>query len=706
MKGSSRVGRQVIIAILLTLVVALLPGGSGITTASPSSGTALASGTQAGATPAISATTPDSPTSQTVSSCDQPSLTNAIAAAGSGGTVQFTTDCVAPPLTLTSPITLSQSLTIDGNGHDVTISGNNSVQVFYVSSGVSVTLKNLTIANGYYAGPGSSGEFDGGGIYNAGTLDVTGSTFSGNSGFTGGGIHNVGTLAVANSTFSGNSANGGGGGIFNTGILTVTTSIFIDNRLSSGRAMGGGIDNVGTLAVANSTFSGNSAAGSSGGGIENGAALVVTGSTFDGNSAASGGGIGNDTDSTLTVANSTFSGNSVYAYGGGIDNGGTLAVTSSTFSGNTAAGSGTGVGGGGISTSGTLALTNTILAGAGTGGECRLGSTNGASGVITDNGGNLADDASCDLTSMGSNSNVTTLNLGPLQDNGGPLAGAPSSAAVVPTIALQAASAAIGYGVLAACQTAQPGGAGGLDQRGPGFPRPDPGDTACDSGAYEVQAGPPLTNTATSTPTATASSTPTASPTSTATNTPTDTPTVSPTNTPVPATGTSTGTPTSTATDTPAPPASTTTDTPIPPTNTPTATATPATPPAGSCALFSAPLLKSVGRTGIQAIGYHATRPNTTITAAFTTGSPAYPARAMLLVLTGSGLQISNAMGTFVNDQYQYTFDDGPLGLAVLAFQVPGNAHVGAATAISTCGGPDGAMSWRVRGSNRPQSHR
>ncbi len=39
-------------------------------------------------------------------------------------------------------------MTIDGAGHAVTISGGHSVGVFVVSSGVSVTVNNLTIANG------------------------------------------------------------------------------------------------------------------------------------------------------------------------------------------------------------------------------------------------------------------------------------------------------------------------------------------------------------------------------------------------------------------------------------------------------------------------------------------------------------------------------------------------------------------------------
>ena len=53
---------------------------------------------------------------------------------------------------------------------------------------------------------------------NVGTLTITNSTFSGNSGINyGGGIfNNGGTATITNSTFSGNSASSGGG-IYNDG---------------------------------------------------------------------------------------------------------------------------------------------------------------------------------------------------------------------------------------------------------------------------------------------------------------------------------------------------------------------------------------------------------------------------------------------------------------------------------------------------------
>lgn len=96
------------------------------------------------------------------------------------------------------------SLTINGGG-DITISGNNAVRVLLADTGSTLTLENITIANGMLAGD------HGAGLLNRGTLTITNSTFSGNvvtGGGEGGAILNTGTgtMTITNSTFSGNSA--------------------------------------------------------------------------------------------------------------------------------------------------------------------------------------------------------------------------------------------------------------------------------------------------------------------------------------------------------------------------------------------------------------------------------------------------------------------------------------------------------------------
>src|SRR5262249_31316373 len=90
----------------------------------------------------------------------------------------------------------------------------------------------------------------GGGIYNRGTLTVTGSTLSGNStdtfhsnGIDGGGIYNGGTLTVTGSTLSGNSTRYRGGGIETSGArpVTLTNVTLTANRVYYITFGGGGV---------------------------------------------------------------------------------------------------------------------------------------------------------------------------------------------------------------------------------------------------------------------------------------------------------------------------------------------------------------------------------------------------------------------------------------------------------------------------------
>lgn len=124
-------------------------------------------------------------------------------------------------------ITITDDITINGPGADqLTISGNNAVRIFDVSSGRRVAIDGVRISNGASA-------VDGGGIRNAGTLTVTNSVVSNNvtSGSAGGaGISNTGTLKIENSTLSGNTAAGSGGAVRNTGTLRISNSTLSGNQ--------------------------------------------------------------------------------------------------------------------------------------------------------------------------------------------------------------------------------------------------------------------------------------------------------------------------------------------------------------------------------------------------------------------------------------------------------------------------------------------
>jgi hypothetical protein len=142
-------------------------------------------------------------------------------------------------------------LTIDGNGQ--TINGHQR-KVFYISSGTSMILKNITIIN-------ATSNTAGGAIQNRGaTLTVTDSTFTNNTvNNNNGGViyNNGGTLTITNSKFTNNQAEFGGA-IFDLSrdILTnISSCNFINNTGYEGAA----IDAYGWVNLTNNTFKENTA---------------------------------------------------------------------------------------------------------------------------------------------------------------------------------------------------------------------------------------------------------------------------------------------------------------------------------------------------------------------------------------------------------------------------------------------------------------
>ncbi|MDY3551876.1 choice-of-anchor Q domain-containing protein [Gemmata sp. JC717] len=171
-----------------------------------------------------------------------------------GGTIVLTGGQLA--------LTDSAQTTIDGGAAGVTLDGNNTSRLVFVSPGASAALNRLTITRG------RAGNLDGGGILNSGgTLAVSASTITNNAANFGGGISNFnGTLTVTGSTVANNVGNFGGG-IYSTGSAAVTASTIANN--SAGNAGGGILNSGGTLTVSASTIANNSAGGAGGGGIYN-----------------------------------------------------------------------------------------------------------------------------------------------------------------------------------------------------------------------------------------------------------------------------------------------------------------------------------------------------------------------------------------------------------------------------------------------------
>ncbi|MFM7265819.1 MAG: choice-of-anchor Q domain-containing protein, partial [Cyanobium sp.] len=217
-----------------------------------------------------------------------------------------------------------------------------------------------------------------------------------------------------------------GGGIYNAGLLYITGESLISSNTASGIGpSGGGIENDGILFIRDSTISLNDG-GSYGGGIHNYKTATLINSSVIGNTAKSGGGIMNHFfDSQLSLLNTTVSGNSAELAGaGGIANdGGLVRIVSSTITENTFSGI---LGyAGGISnedrTDG-VTLRNSIVAG-NFKADTRLSSMPDLSGSFRGNAFNLIGSLSGATGTVGLGSDLVGIDplLAPLADNGGGL---------------------------------------------------------------------------------------------------------------------------------------------------------------------------------------------------------------------------------------------------------------------------------------------
>jgi predicted outer membrane repeat protein len=446
---------------------------------------------------------------------------------GGGDVIELTGDVVLTELNHVDPDgcgnglpAIVSTITIHGNDHSVTRSGNALFRLFDATNG-KLWLERTTVRGGYTDLPGPC---EGGGI--KGTVTLEDSTVSGNSADVGGGI--AGTVTLIRSTVSDNYADDGGG-VYGQG--TLTNSRITGNQTGGA---GGGIYAVGPMSLSGTTVSGNKAeyfgggiysptaqilldhsqvtenylpvqayrppgprencdilSGTSLGGGIYGNALLID-STVSNNLICSrnGGGGGGGIYGTVTLINSTVSGNSVRVWsgwgGGGIN--GTATLINSTVSSNSLdvhpgireGVLGVGVHGSGAlihstitdhalqsvssmaGISGSFTITNSVVArSADIGGEgsfdCYLATLSGP---------NLIEDGTCGAALSGDPL------LGPLADNGGP----------TQTHALLPGSPAIDRVDFVAGQ-----GCGStdvnLDQRGVG--RPFPSDGQCDLGAVE-----------------------------------------------------------------------------------------------------------------------------------------------------------------------------------------------------------------------------
>jgi hypothetical protein len=312
------------------------------------------------------------------SASDVGSLPYAVNVADSDGlddTIEFGVPCpTSSPITLAATLDITANMTIEGpDANDVTVSGAGAVEDVSVGSGVTnARISGLVIEDGLAAAGGN-----GGGVYNAGTLNLDDVTVSGDAagegvsyggaGGSGGGIYNTGTLEITDSTISDDDAgegapgeeglpdaasNGGpggaggsGGGILNAGSLTVIGSTISGDDAGTGGAGGPGVADPGGVVV--SSRGGPGGGGGDGGGIYDvGTSLAVTFTTIFGSDAGAGGQGGEATPGATVhpqiegAGGPGGSGGAIYS-----NNATTTTVSTSTFSDDAAGTGGPGQGG-------------------------------------------------------------------------------------------------------------------------------------------------------------------------------------------------------------------------------------------------------------------------------------------------------------------------------------------------------------------------
>lgn len=349
-----------------------------------------------------------------------------------GGNVSFS--CGTATITFNTTKNIAADTTIDG-GNTITLSGGFGARLFVVNNAVTLTLKNITLIDGY-----NSSSAGGGAVSNNGHLILDHVTIQNmpDSAFNGGAIATSGALDVTNSTIS-NSKAAQGGAIYASGagaVVTIAGSDFHDNHATSLNGQGGAIQLVsGALLEMSATQIYSNTALSIGGGLEiDHSTANLTGVTLSENHADDGGAISafesttklvqvtlanNIADQTgggivstsndITLVNTTVSGNSAQFGGGIYTEFGPATITNVTLSENSAPG-----GGGGITNfSGAdtkLYLKNVLIANSKAGGNCDFRQAPDTSNH------NLSSDDTCNF---GTGRDSRKLKLGPLETNGG-----------------------------------------------------------------------------------------------------------------------------------------------------------------------------------------------------------------------------------------------------------------------------------------------
>lgn len=305
-------------------------------------------------------------------SCTDAALRSAIA---NGGEIRF--HCGNGPVTigLSRALMISADTIIDG-GNTITLSGNWSSGILASDQHLSLTLRNITLANGHTSGQGGALNL---GYWNTLTVDnvrfINNRAYENDSACDGGGAIFIGggsTATITNSHFENNRANNGGAINNLRSGLTVTDSTFHNNHATHtdninrfGDCGGGGaiyidatrkpadggpdkITLIGNRYTNNST---NNHGGAIFVAVHNGEKVEIGASYFEGNrvtkaasmaTSGTGGAIwygkaaASATNNYLTLYNSAFINNHADTQGGGLWTSLPATISNSTFHANTA----------------------------------------------------------------------------------------------------------------------------------------------------------------------------------------------------------------------------------------------------------------------------------------------------------------------------------------------------------------------------------
>ena len=273
-------------------------------------------------------------------------LRTVLASAADGDTVDLgALTCSTITLAEGAVTTAVDNVTIAGPGRNaLTIDAAHLDRAIVLSGAGTLSISDLTIANGYLPG-----DYNGGCVRSYGNLSLVRTTVTGCEivavGYAaGGGAAARANMALIDSTVSGNS-------------VSSTSNYY-------GYLYGGGVNAVGTMTIESSTISGNTQqflgdvtpySIAYGAGVASRASTTITASTIEGNTGSTyGGGVfftaSGDGFIRLAILRSTISGNAASLGGGGVGVGGLFPARLASFvlHGSTVAENSTGGVGGGI----------------------------------------------------------------------------------------------------------------------------------------------------------------------------------------------------------------------------------------------------------------------------------------------------------------------------------------------------------------------